>query len=128
MARKSDISGVFRRNGQLSAKSTAAAAWRAVVSKTGTGLSFSLTRSGISVQPRMTPLPQIAIAGSRAFDFEILTYARSRDILLSVRGRDIQGLWPALSAQAFKKSLAGLALAAEEQPSPLLRSSPTRRP
>ena len=40
---------------QLRAKSTAAAAWRAVVSKTGMGLSAALINSGISVQPRMTP-------------------------------------------------------------------------
>ena len=40
---------------QPRAKSTAAAAWRAVVSKTGMGLSAALINNGISVQPRMTP-------------------------------------------------------------------------
>ena len=40
---------------QHRANSTAAAACRAVVSKTGMGLSAALIDNGISVQPRMTP-------------------------------------------------------------------------
>ena len=40
--------------GSPSANWTAASAWRAVVSKSGTGLSVAVTRSINSVQPRMT--------------------------------------------------------------------------
>ena len=41
--------------GRRGASSTAASAWIRVVGKPGTGLSFWLTRSSISVQPRITP-------------------------------------------------------------------------